>query len=123
MSTTTDHIPARSRLTYLEKDTSDPHGNRKWNLSISNEVIDIVSKILEHSGDENHLIHLPFDQSSGLLLSLLNNVDIRNELRQAFLYLNLTTLKNPYICIYIRRGDCTETSHQNDIFLIAFIFS
>ena len=121
--TTTDHIPAGSRLTYLEKDTSDPHGNRKWNLSISSEVIDIVSKILEHNGDENHLIHLPFDQSSGLLLSLLNNVNIRNELRQAFsLPKPDNTLKNPYICIHIRRGDCTETSHpewyiSNDFYI------
>ena len=58
----TKTIDGRRNVVYLEKDVSDQHGNRKWNLAKS-ELREMLGKI-ERIPDEA-LVHLPFDQSAG----------------------------------------------------------
>jgi hypothetical protein len=62
--------------------------------------------------NKDTVIKLPFDQSAGLLLSLLNRTAIREDLRQIFTFPSKETfLDSPYICIHIRRGDVDQARH------------
>jgi hypothetical protein len=95
---------------YLEKDIADRNGNRKWNLSDKNEINDIITRISLAS--DNSIIHLPFDQSAGLLLYLLNKKEVRDDFKNIFSFPDKgATPPHPYACIHIRRGDCTFNAH------------
>jgi len=103
-------IDEKTVVYYLEKELVDQYGNRKWDLTDKDQIADIISKI--HIASDNTIIHLPFDQSAGLLLRLLNKKEIRDDFRSIFLFPDqrITPLF-PYACVHIRRGDCTRNAH------------
>jgi hypothetical protein len=106
------YIPSGLKLLYLEKETSDSYGNRKWDLSSKDELTDILNRL--HLASDNSLIFLPFDQSPGLLLKLLNKEHVRKDVRRIFTFPDVLLQPTPpYACIHIRRGDCTRAAHPS----------
>ena len=94
---------------YLMTDGSDLYGNRRWNLRDKGQIIELIGRITDLN--ENSLIHLPFDQSAGLLLHLVNRPDLRDDLRNIFSFpINIMPVKTKYACVHIRRGDCTKST-------------
>jgi hypothetical protein len=97
------------KISYLEREIPDQHGNRKWDLTDNKHLWDLTRKIL--AAEDNSLIYLPFDQSAGNLLRLYNQVEIRNDIKNIFSFDLKTSMRCPYVCIHIRRGDCTPAAH------------
>lgn len=97
------------RVIYLEKSCPDQHGNRKWDLGDKKQLYELVSNILDAA--DNSLLYLPFDQSAGTLLNLYNRVEVRDDIKKVFSFTTNKLMKTPYVCIHIRRGDCTPTAH------------
>lgn len=109
---------------FLEKNTTDEYGNRKWDLTDKNEIVDIINKIYQVS--DNTLINLPFDQSAGLFLNLLNKDEVREDVRRIFAFPDRSVSPPfPYACVHIRRGDCTRNAHPrwyvDDYFYISLL--
>jgi len=114
-------IPKNLKISYLEKRENDQNGNRKWDLNNKNELNELINEIVD--ADDDNIINLPFDQSAGLLLKLLNKKVIRDDIKKIFSFnSDEKIVEEPYICIHIRRGDCTPTNHptwyvKNEIFI------
>jgi len=111
----TDTLPANAHVLYLENSNVDSNGNRKWPLSSSAEIRDLMRRISEEP--PGSVLFLPFDQSAGLLAILLNRADIRAMLRRVFMssiedqpIVFGPSLKE-YACIHVRRGDVDELRH------------
>lgn len=114
-------IPKNLKISYLEKKVNDQHGNRKWDPNNKNELNELINEIVD--ADDDNIINLPFDQSAGLLLKLLNKKVIRDDIKRIFSFnMDEKIVEGPYVCIHIRRGDCTPTAHptwyvKNEIFI------
>jgi len=106
----TKQITGIRRVVYLEKDKADQHGNRKWNLR-DGELSDMLRAI--SSIAEDTIVHLPFDQSAGKLMHLASRSDVREDLNRVFLTERWQKPDQPYVCIHIRRGDCTPEQHKD----------
>jgi hypothetical protein len=95
---------------YLEGDCADDAGNRMWDLSTTQNTLNLINKIIELS--DNSIIFLPFDQSPGILMRLLGRPDVRKDICKVFSFNSRRRLPiSPYICVHIRRGDCTKERH------------
>lgn len=114
-------VPKNLKISYLEKRDADQNGNRKWNLNNKNELNELINEIVD--SDDDNIVNLPFDQSAGLLLKLFNKKVIRDDIKKIFSFdKDERIIEEPYICIHIRRGDCTPTNHptwyvKNEIFI------
>ena len=114
-------IPKNLKISYLEKKVNDQNGNRKWDPNNKNELNELINEIVD--ADDDNIINLPFDQSAGLLLKLLNKKVIRDDIKRIFSFnMDEKVVEDPYVCIHIRRGDCTPTAHptwyvKNEIFI------
>ena len=106
----TKQITGIRRVVYLEKNKADQHGNRKWNLR-DGELSDMLRAI--SSIAEDTIVHLPFDQSAGNLMHLASRSDVREDLNRVFLTERWQKPNQPYVCIHIRRGDCTPEQHKD----------
>ena len=105
----TRRVMGDRQIVYLEQEKPDRNGNRKWRLS-DGGLKKIVREITSIS--EDSIIHLPFDQSAGDLMSLATRTDVREDLNNVFGTSTWHKKRNPYACIHIRRGDCTPDNHQ-----------
>jgi hypothetical protein len=89
---------------------SDQYGNRKWDLTKTGQVRELLNKLTDLH--EKTLVILPFDQFPGRLLQLLKNKDLGDVLSEILGgAANPETTQNKYACIHIRRGDCTQNNH------------
>lgn len=97
-------------ICFLEKSVPDAYGNRKWDFNDKSEIHAVINMI--SAIEDNTIIWLPFDQSAGLLLNLLNNQVVRDDFKQVYHFDGLgMSFNHPYACVHIRRGDCTIDSH------------
>ena len=114
-------LPENLKISYLEKEDADQNGNRKWDLNNKNELYGLINRIVD--AEDNNIINLPFDQSAGLLLKLMNKKVIRDDIKKIFSFKSAERMaEEPYICIHVRRGDCTPTAHptwyvKNEIYI------
>ena len=96
-------------IQYLESSTSDGVGNRKWDLSKSKNLLEMLSRLVTF--DYDSIIALPFDQQPGILFKLLNKPDVLDDYRSIFCFPESSQVSDPYLCIHIRRGDCNQEHH------------
>ena len=87
----------------------DEHGNTKDNFKNAKAIKEALDLI--NNSDDNSLIFLPFDQSTGILKKLLNHQVIKQDFLNTLINKNFNKPANKYACIHIRRGDCTRERH------------
>ena len=105
---------SNSQVFYLENPVACANGNRKFLASNKFQVNHIIELI--HSYPDNSLIMLPFDQQISCSYSLLKSrSELNLELKKIFKFFdqNPITPSQKYLCIHIRRGDCTKTRFPN----------
>lgn len=97
-------------IRYLQFRTKpDEYGNTKGNFENAKAIKEALDLI--NSSDDNSLIFLPFDQSTGILAKLFNYREIKQDFLNLFIDKSFNKPANKYACIHIRRGDCTRERH------------
>lgn len=98
-------------IRYIESLKTDEHGNRSYNMNNIKELRSCLDRLGEV---ENDLAMLPFDQQPGLLRELIGKEAIKRDLRGVLgEEMRIKPMTFPYICIHIRRGDCTKERHPH----------
>jgi len=112
------------KVSYVENPIPDQNGNRKYDANDLRSILELLKEICK--AEDNSLIHLPFDQTVGKLLRLYNKNEYRYDMKKIYKFSGMQRLiDKKYVCIHIRRGDCTPSVHPawyvNDFFYIQLI--